>query len=301
MLVLQVLFVIGLAKLLWKVCQFLYSKLYERIDLERYRYGSVCVTGATSGTGKALAKEFLRRGFRVVLVSRSLEKLVETKKELVTETGQSTVDFVQADFAKVHDEREFYEDLYQKLVPFNVSVLVNNAGLAECRFLHEMSLQSIEDILRVNVDGYTLLLKKFIGEFERRFLCEGRRSLYLRVGSQVTSLYLPRFTLYSATKIYNDVLAQAVQLENYAGLDTAIVRPSQVSTNLLSDQHLPITFVSIEPDTFAQALLSSLKLGVNTGHWKHAVLHECSALLPYGLQRYVTLLLGRLMTYFGIA
>lgn len=42
------------------------------------------VTGATDGIGKAYATELARRGFNILLVSRTQNKLDETKNEIST-------------------------------------------------------------------------------------------------------------------------------------------------------------------------------------------------------------------------
>ena len=46
-----------------------------------FNYFSV-ITGATDGIGRAYAFELARRGFNILLVSRTQSKLDETKKEI---------------------------------------------------------------------------------------------------------------------------------------------------------------------------------------------------------------------------
>ena len=57
-----------------------------------------CVTGATSGIGKGFAFELARRGFNVLLVSRSETKLKSVKDELQSKYPQLHFDYVVADF-----------------------------------------------------------------------------------------------------------------------------------------------------------------------------------------------------------
>ena len=40
------------------------------------------VTGATSGIGLEISKDLARRGFNLILVARTTEKLVQTSKDL---------------------------------------------------------------------------------------------------------------------------------------------------------------------------------------------------------------------------
>lgn len=61
---------------------FLY-RILLRAPKKLTQYGSwAVVTGATDGIGKAYAKEFARKGLNVFLISRSADKLKETKNEI---------------------------------------------------------------------------------------------------------------------------------------------------------------------------------------------------------------------------
>ena len=50
----------------------------------------VLITGASSGIGAGLAREFSRRGMRVALVARRVEQLEALAAELRTAGGQAT-------------------------------------------------------------------------------------------------------------------------------------------------------------------------------------------------------------------
>lgn len=54
------------------------------------------VTGASSGIGRATAKELARRGFRVVLCARSRDKLEQLAKEIADGGGEARVEAVDA-------------------------------------------------------------------------------------------------------------------------------------------------------------------------------------------------------------
>ena len=48
----------------------------------------VLITGASSGIGKDMAKEFAKKGYDLVLVARDEKKLEQTKKELEAYRGK---------------------------------------------------------------------------------------------------------------------------------------------------------------------------------------------------------------------
>ena len=75
----------------WQVCWWAYRWLnlaYQTffgtpVSVERYgRDTWAIVTGSTDGIGKAQALNLARRGFNIVLISRSIDKLNSVAKEI---------------------------------------------------------------------------------------------------------------------------------------------------------------------------------------------------------------------------
>src|SRR3978361_1072414 len=85
--------------------------------------GTVLVTGASSGIGAELAREFARRGRHVVLVARRADKLEALATALGKEADGLTTDLSKA------DERSALPGRVVEL-GLVVDVLVNNAGLS---------------------------------------------------------------------------------------------------------------------------------------------------------------------------
>ena len=49
------------------------------------------ITGATSGIGLEISKDLARRGFNLILVARTIEKLVQTSNDLSQEFNLSLI------------------------------------------------------------------------------------------------------------------------------------------------------------------------------------------------------------------
>ena len=101
------------------------------------RYGKdswAVVTGATDGIGKAAAFYLGREGFNVVLISRTLSKLKSCAKELeedALKAGKKIQTRVIAnDFTKNYDAATFKKMYEDHLKDLDLSVLVNNVGMA---------------------------------------------------------------------------------------------------------------------------------------------------------------------------
>lgn len=87
----------------------------------------ILVTGGTSGIGKETVEKLALTGATVVFTARDLRKAEETKKEIIEETGNSSINYLICDLASFSSIRacvEEFERHYQRL-----DALVNNAGV----------------------------------------------------------------------------------------------------------------------------------------------------------------------------
>jgi NAD(P)-dependent dehydrogenase (short-subunit alcohol dehydrogenase family) len=55
---------------------------------------TVLITGANSGIGKATATELASRGYQVVFIARNPQKAREVKNEIISLSGNNSVDFI---------------------------------------------------------------------------------------------------------------------------------------------------------------------------------------------------------------
>lgn len=90
--------------LAYRLFRALYNAFYpffiaSPADLHRLAGGKwAIVTGSTDGIGKSYAFELARKGFNLVLISRTLSKLEETKSEITKKYSGVTVKVVAFDF-----------------------------------------------------------------------------------------------------------------------------------------------------------------------------------------------------------
>ncbi|MFW5876615.1 MAG: SDR family oxidoreductase [Myxococcota bacterium] len=120
---------------------------------EKDMQGRVCVvTGANSGIGRVTALELARRGARVLMACRSVERSQPVLDEVRRESGHDEVELVSLDLASLASVRACAEDLAAR--PHPVHVLVNNAGLAGHRGATE---DGFEVAFGVNHLGHFLL------------------------------------------------------------------------------------------------------------------------------------------------
>jgi 17beta-estradiol 17-dehydrogenase / very-long-chain 3-oxoacyl-CoA reductase len=62
--------------------------------VESFNHGWVAITGATDGIGRGFADEFAARGFKVILISRNLDKLRSVSADIQRVTDNRNIEVV---------------------------------------------------------------------------------------------------------------------------------------------------------------------------------------------------------------
>lgn len=104
----------------------------------------VVITGASSGIGEAIAREYFARGAKVTLVARRKENL-----DRIAATGDGHAHVVVADLADPDASWGWLDDAERALGP--IDVLVNNAGVQIVKHAVETDWADAERLLRLDL------------------------------------------------------------------------------------------------------------------------------------------------------
>ncbi|WP_213771054.1 SDR family oxidoreductase [Bradyrhizobium sp. dw_78] len=115
--------------------------------------GIALVTGASSGIGAIYADRLARRGYDLILVARSQDKLSTLAKRLGSETGRA-VEIVAADLNNSDDLRRVETVLRTDT---RITLLVNNAGIGTAGPLLSSDVDKMEEMISLNVGSLTRL------------------------------------------------------------------------------------------------------------------------------------------------
>ncbi len=221
---------------------------------------TVWITGASSGIGEATARAFFDAGANVVLSARSTEKLTRLQEELDPEKKRSLV--VPLDLSS----RDFTAQVDQVSKAFGkIHFLVNNGGISQRSLAREATIESVEQIFRVNALGTIALTSTAFPIIHP----SGR---ILTITSVTGRFGTPLRSSYSATKHalhgYFDAL-RAEQSETGPGV--TLIVPGFVKTNvsinaLTSDGSAqgtmdPSTNSGLPPEAVAHAILKAIRRG----------------------------------------
>ncbi|MEU0900713.1 SDR family NAD(P)-dependent oxidoreductase [Streptomyces massasporeus] len=118
----------------------------------------VLVTGATSGIGKAIARQLGRRGASLYICSRDENRLNATLKELREESVDA--DGETCDVANAEDVRRFVASAVERHGP--VDVLVNNAGRSGGGATADLADDLWYDVINTNLNSVFLMTKEVL-------------------------------------------------------------------------------------------------------------------------------------------
>ena len=229
------------------------------------------VTGATSGIGLEISKNLAKRGYNLILVSRTTEKLDQTSKKLI-QNFNIKCDYFSSDLTLIESPDEIYQFTSQK--KYNVSILVNNAGYALPKAFHENSMEDEERCLRVLGTSVIALTKKYINDMIAN---EGGR---IMIVSSVAA-FAPASSLqslYGPVKTFMNRFSESLSFYNKYGITSTAVCPGYTVTNFHTASGVQKEMDSVPgflkksakriAEEGVDAMLKGKKVSVPTKTWK---------------------------------
>lgn len=162
------------------------------------------ITGASAGIGASYARRFAARGYGLVLVARSVDKLDALAQELRS-AHAVTVEVLAADLTDP-TQLSAVADRLRSGPP--IDVLVNNAGDSLPGTFATATSEALDWLIELNVTAPTVLASAAVAGM----LARGQGNI-VNIGSAVALLpeYFPG--IYSATKSYILTLSQGLAAE----------------------------------------------------------------------------------------
>src|SRR5210317_266583 len=229
------------------------------------------VTGATSGIGLEISKNLAKRGYNLILVSRTTEKLDQTSKKLI-QNFNIKCDYFSSDLTLIDSPDEIYQFTSKK--KYNVSILVNNAGYALPNAFHENSMEDEERCLRVLGTSVIALTKKYINDMIAN---EGGR---IMIVSSVAA-FAPASSLqslYGPVKTFMNRFSESLSFYNKYGITSTAVCHGYTVTNFHTASGVQKEMDSVPfflkksakriAEEGVDAMLKGKKVSVPTKTWK---------------------------------
>jgi short-subunit dehydrogenase len=183
----------------------------------------VWITGASSGIGEALAKQFAAAGSRLVLSSRRLDEL---KRVAAQCAGAESVSVLPLDLSLPEQMFAAVQEALALAGP--IDVMVHNAGVSQRAFAADTDFDVDEVIMRTNYLGPVALTKALLPTMRAR-----RKGQFIVITSVLGKFGLPGRSGYCASKHalhgFFDTLRAELWKEN---IRVTLVLPGWVRTNI---------------------------------------------------------------------
>lgn len=183
------------------------------------------ITGACGGLGTSFALECAERGYDLFLVdlpSSHPEKL----EKFLSENYPVQVKSFAADLSQQKDIELLVKNIKEE--GLEVSLLVNNAGLAQNEFFEDTDSSYMRKMIEVDCTSYVSLIHALLPELKKQ-----KKSHIINVSSLGGFYTLPRKTCYAATKGFVRQYSQALNMEVHKyGIHVSVLCPGPMTTNL---------------------------------------------------------------------
>jgi NAD(P)-dependent dehydrogenase (short-subunit alcohol dehydrogenase family) len=197
---------------------------------------TVLVTGANTGIGRATATELARRGARVHVACRSLERARAVLDEITAAHGPETASFLELDLADLASVRAAALAYIATGEPLHV--LIDNAGVAGQRGL---SADGFEVAFGVNHLGHflftTMLLDVLARSAPARVVVVSSDAHYQAKGIDFEALRRPTRSMtglpeYAVSKLCNVLFAQELARRAGTGVTTYGLHPGVIASDI---------------------------------------------------------------------
>ncbi len=203
----------------------------------------VLITGASSGIGRDIAREFAKLKYDVVLVARNIEKLENLKKELI-EKYNINAEYLSVDLTS----KENCINLHNQVK--DVDILVNNAGLGDFGNFTKTDLEKDLTIINTNITAMHILTKLYLKDMK-----EKNNGKILNVASIAGFLPGPLMATYYASKSYVVRLSESIREElkkEKSNIKISILCPGPVRTNFNNVANVKFEISSLSSEYVAR-------------------------------------------------
>jgi len=180
------------------------------------------ITGSSTGFGRLLAEELLKRGERVIATARDLSKVADLPQKYPDQARAFPLDVTKpGDIAAVAN---------QSIHSFgHVDVLVNNAGYGVNGAIEEVSEDEFEPMFQTNLYGLIRTTRAFLPHFRQRRT--GHILNFSSIGGLIGSA---GWGFYNTTKFAVEGFSEALAAElKPLGVHVTVVEPGPFRTDFL--------------------------------------------------------------------
>ncbi len=209
------------------------------------------VTGASSGIGKALAKELAGIGYDLILVARRKDRMIKLKEELQKDYPCTCL-CVECDLSDSNN----CISLFHKVKHYPIKVVINNAGFGKTGDYSSTKLEDELAMVKTNIQAVHILTKLFANHM--------KKGIILNVASIAAFYPIPMMSSYGATKSYVLNYSRAINYElkkQKKPVKVCVLCPGPVDTEFNQVAGADFSLKSMSPSKCAKIAIAGMRKG----------------------------------------
>jgi len=181
------------------------------------------ITGAAGGLGKAFSFELAKAGYNTILIDLPNRELASICAEIEYKHSNKSL-YYEADLTHLENIIEITNDINQK---YNVSILVNNAGVGGTKRFEDADFNYLNTIIQLNVMATTIMTKQIFPNLQKQ-----EKSYILNVSSMAAFSPVAFKTVYPASKVFVHFFSRGLYEEfKKSNVFVSVVNPGPMKTN----------------------------------------------------------------------
>ncbi|RYZ20361.1 MAG: SDR family oxidoreductase [Chitinophagaceae bacterium] len=218
------------------------------------------ITGASKGIGKAIAREWARRGHHVLLVARSEGALQQVAADIRNDF-KVEADFLAADLTDPAASERIFEWCQGK--GYSIDTLINNAGFGASGPFDSIPLAEQLSMMQVNMNALVTLTHLFLPELKRQ-----PKAYLLNIASSAAYQAVPYLSVYAASKAFVLTFTRGLRHElKGSSVSVTCVCPGATDTDFASTAQVgekalkAADKVNMTPEVVARQAVDALVAG----------------------------------------
>jgi short-subunit dehydrogenase len=207
----------------------------------------ILITGATSGIGESLFKQYTNQGHQVIACGRNKNKL-----EALSDSAYQTYQFDMTDKTQIKQVADQISE---------IDILILNAG--NCRYIDDA--KQFDGALFADVINTNLIAIGWLLEFLLPKVPKGGQVIF--VSSSATLMPFPRSEAYGASKAGIDYLANSLRLDLIKeNIDVTLIHPGFIKTPLTDKNDFSMPFL-LSSDEAAKRIQTAIQQRKKYAHF----------------------------------
>jgi short-subunit dehydrogenase len=243
--------------------------------------GTILITGASSGLGEEMARQFAALGYDLALCARRTDRLEGLKAGIVADHPDRRIELKALD---VNDDEAVFRVFREFAADFgSLDRVIINAGLGKGAALGTGRYEANKATATTN---FVAALAQTEAAME---IFRAQESGHLVMVSSMSALRGQRkaITTYAATKAGVAALAEGLQNENVKGVDVSIIYPGYIRSEMNEKVEQKTKFM-VDTETGVKAMVDAIekrKAKANVPAWPWVPLGMAMKHLPMSVVR----------------